>query len=649
MVRSIGWDMAAAAALGLVLAAGAARGSADDSDDGAVAADVRMEPVPRDAAGLFETGKVWSLELRLTPQAFAGMEPKGSGSMLPLMGAMLGGDGGRRPADLLAAAMVKRGDADRDGRLDRLELDALAGRWFEHWDGTRAGKLDLDTLRAGLKATLDPEGVFESKFPVFLRAPNGKRNGLATALGIEFAYARATLAFEGETLDDVGVRYKGNGTFIESRATPKRSLKLDLNHFVKGRKLAGLTKLNLHSNVTDASAMIESIAYRLYRDAGVPAPRTSYAQVYLTVPPERDHAYVGLYSLVEDVDKDFAKDRFGGGGKGAIFKPVTPNLFADLGESWADFERAYEPKGDVSTWQAGRVMGLSRLMSYATDPELAARVGDFIDLDEFARFMAVTVYLASMDSILQVGQNYFLYLDPNTEKFQFVPWDVDHAFGRIFAEQAELARLSIHTPWAGHNRFLERVFNVPAFKERYLARQREFGGTIFSPERLAAQVDEVAASIRPSVEGESAEKLARFDEAVKDEAAAGRDRRNPAQFVRAFSRARTQSVRDQLAGKAEGVRPKATWPGAGGRENATAGKPQGRTLAAALLEAFDGDRDARVSRTEFAEGFGRWYTSWAKGRSEGLTEEQLREGIRASVAVPAPVEDTAKVRPAGDR
>ena len=181
--------------------------------------------------------------------------------------------------------------------------------------------------------------------------------------------------------------------------------------------------------------MIEAIAYRLYRDAGVPAPRTSYAQVYLTVPPEHDRAYLGLYSLVEDVDKDFAEGPLRRRRKGSIFKPVTPNLFADLGETWADFKQAYEPKTDVSTWQAGRVMGFSRLMSYATDAELAAQVGEFIDLDEFARFMAVTTYLASMDSILQVGQNYFLYLDPKTEKFQFIPWDVDHSFGRIFTEQ----------------------------------------------------------------------------------------------------------------------------------------------------------------------------------------------------------------------
>jgi hypothetical protein len=111
----------------------------------------------------------------------------------------------------------------------------------------------------------------------------------------------------------------------------KRSLKVDLNDGMPGRNLDGVTKLNLHNNVTDASWMNEVLSYRLFRDAGVPAPRTSYAELFLTVPGKHDHEHVGLYSLVENVDNRFALDRFGTK-KGAILKPVTRQPFEDLGE-----------------------------------------------------------------------------------------------------------------------------------------------------------------------------------------------------------------------------------------------------------------------------------------------------------------------------
>ena len=130
----------------------------------------------------------------------------------------------------------------------------------------------------------------------FLQGPEGGRNGIIAAFGVTFDYVRADLEFGATRFKDVGVRYKGNGTFMSSRNTLKRSLKIDLNEFVKGQKLAGMPQINLHNAVRDPSSMNEAIAYRLFRNAGVPAPRTAYARVFVTVPGEHDRRYFGLYN-----------------------------------------------------------------------------------------------------------------------------------------------------------------------------------------------------------------------------------------------------------------------------------------------------------------------------------------------------------------
>ena len=115
------------------------------------------------------------------------------------------------------------------------------------------------------------------------------------------------MEFEGRLFSDVGVRYKGNGTFLESRDSLKRSLKIELNKYAKGQRLGDVRMLTLQNNVTDASLMNEVLAYRLYRDAGVPAPRTAYARVFVTVPGKFERKYIGLYSMTEAVDKQFAQ------------------------------------------------------------------------------------------------------------------------------------------------------------------------------------------------------------------------------------------------------------------------------------------------------------------------------------------------------
>lgn len=63
------------------------------------------------------------------------------------------------------------------------------------------------------------------------------------------------MQFESKSLDDVAVRYKGNGTFMDARQSDKKSFKVDLNEFVKGQKFAGVSKLNFHNNITDAGLM----------------------------------------------------------------------------------------------------------------------------------------------------------------------------------------------------------------------------------------------------------------------------------------------------------------------------------------------------------------------------------------------------------
>jgi len=390
----------------------------------------------------------------------------------------------------------------------------------------------------------------------WLQGPEGKRNGFAASRGVQFSYVHANVTINEQKLTNVGLRYKGNGTYFEGVAKGKVSLKLDFAEYVKGQKLGALKKLNLHSNITDASAMNEVLAFQLFRDAGVPAPRTSYARVYVTVQGQKQQAYAGLFSIVENPDEQFIAAR-GLPPSGAIFKPVASQLFADLGPDWKRYNQTYDPKTTLSEPQKQRVIDFARLVSGATDAQFAARVSEFLDLEETARYLAVVVFLSDLDGLLGPGQNYYLYLDPRTQKFSFIAWDQDHSFGQFFrGSQSAREQLSIHHPWSESSRFLDRLFRVDAFKKLYLARLNEFSGTLFKPDRFHRQVDELAVVIRPAIKDESGQRLLRFDKAVAGEVPPGdagmfRGANIP---IKPFVRARSQSVIDQLAGRSNGQR-----------------------------------------------------------------------------------------------
>jgi hypothetical protein len=375
----------------------------------------------------------------------------------------------------------------------------------------------------------------------------------------------------------------------------------------------------------------------------VPAPRTAYARVFLTVPGTYEKQYLGLYSLVEDVDSHFAKENFGGK-IGAIFKPVTPNLFGDLGSDWKSYRQTYDPKTDLTSEQQQRVIEFCKFVTKADDVQFAARLGEYLDLEEFARFMAVTVWLCNMDSILGAGQNYYMYLHPKTRRFEFLPWDLDHSFGQfgMNGSQDQRENLSINRPWRGENRFLDRVFKVDAFKKLYLAKLEEFSKTIFKPDRFYQQVDELATVLRPAVEEESDQKLERFDRVVAGDLVEARSRgggfADGLRFggfggfggggrelrpIKPFVRIRALSVRDQLAGKSDGEAP----AGRGGGRGGFGGFGRGQFLANSFMAALDANQDGEITRREFAQGFAKWFEAWDADKNGVLSEAELRAGI----------------------
>jgi DNA-directed RNA polymerase specialized sigma24 family protein len=395
---------------------------------------------------------------------------------------------------------------------------------------------------------------------VMLRNPNALRNGLAGALGFQFEWTPAAFEFGGVSFDQAGARIRGNGTFLGSLYGAKRSIKVDLNRFTKGQKLGEVEEMNFLNAIEDSSYCSDTLGYELFRAAGCPAPRTAFAWLEVSVAGKWERKPLGLYVMVEAIDEAFAEEWFGDK-RTPIFKPVTYELFHDLGPNWAAYSDIYDLKTKASRKELRRVIEFARLVTHASDAEFSRRVGEFLDLDEFAGFLAGSVLLSNYDGFLSTGQNFFLYLDPRSDRFGFIPWDLDHSWGEfpLIGTPEGREQASIWHPWASPNRFLERVMAVGSFREAYRAKLEEMLASVFRPEHLFPRIDELASVARGPVSAESDYRLRRFDQAVSEKWIDGpRDRqlegpKKPPHQIKRFISHRVQSVRDQLDGKSAGV------------------------------------------------------------------------------------------------
>jgi spore coat protein H len=363
--------------------------------------------------------------------------------------------------------------------------------------------------------------------------------------GVDLPWVTGTIEIGGETFRDVGIRYKGNGTFSDAARTIAKSFKIDLDYFGGTGVFHGAKTINLHCGVADPSRCRETLGYGIYRAAGAPAPRTALAEVWLTVPGKYAKEPLGVYTLIEHVDKRFLKAHFGSD-KGLLMKPEGVDNINYLGEDWKAYKQRYNPKREATPAEVKRLIAFAKLVSQADDKEFRGQIASFVDIDAYLRFLAATAYICNSDSFFALGHNYYLYLHPKTGQFHFMPWDVDRAFANlpIFGTHEQAMNLSFRKPYFGSHKLNERLLAMPEVDARYKKLLAELAATAFAKDRVLKDL--------AAIEAATKEPMARGAKA----ATARRDRVTlpfePPPGMKTFVEKRSESLARQLAGTSTG-------------------------------------------------------------------------------------------------
>ena len=487
--------------------------------------------------------------------------------------------------------------------------------------------------RSGFGGGFGPPGVVP---PIPGNPPPGRgdvligppQGGPPGRMGFEFDYVHGSVEVDGQAFKDAAVRFKGNASYMSSQRGLKRPFKIDLNKFEKNAQFNGVTTLVLNNNVMDASMMRETIAYPLFRAAGLPASRTGYAKVYLTVPGKHAREYVGLYTLVEYVDEEFIARHFGNS-DGLLLKPEGMQGGVQyLGENWDKYKDRYDAKfgdkGEQGKKARQHLIQFTNLVNSGSDEDFKNKIGDYLDVDAFLRFLSVNVLVANLDSILAMGHNYYIYLAPKTNKFVFFPWDLDLSFaGFPMGGSAEQQLdLSIEQPYTGTNKLIARLLANEAVRKSYHNHLQALMKTSFSAEKLEPQIAAAEQLIRETIKAEPAPPSGPMGGPM-GRPGGGMFGRSVA--IREFLPRRIESVNAQLNGKSKGYVPqnRMRFGGPGGVGPAGPMMRPGTMEATPLLKAMDADKNQSLSPTEFNEGAQKFFTNVDKDKNALLSLEEL--------------------------
>ncbi len=312
---------------------------------------------------------------------------------------------------------------------------------------------DIDALREEKKfAELENYRKFKSdylfddnKLPTFeLTLSESSLAFLDADPGAE-EYVEGNLTFEGETLENVGIRYKGSlGAFVDCvsggiengpkgrKICRKLSMKVKINQEDPDRKFFGLKKLVFHSENNDNTKMNERLGYYLFRSMGVPASRSIHARLVI------NGEYNGLYSFTEQIDGRFTRHNFEEGNNN-LYKEVWP--IDSKGRQQPDQLFLNSLKTNRNEHPSIALMAsFSKELGEAENEEkLLEVIQNRMDIDKILTLIAVDRVIRNDDGAFHWycgevdcgNHNYYWYEEPSRGKLHLIPWDLDSAFENI--------------------------------------------------------------------------------------------------------------------------------------------------------------------------------------------------------------------------
>jgi len=319
--------------------------------------------------------------------------------------------------------------------------------------------------------------------------------------------------------DEFSLKNSGNRTL----RAPKRSWKV--NFKVKGGegKVLGMWRFNLKAMYNDPSQMREALAWHLFDRIGIPASRHTYAKLAI------NGRYLGLFSLIEQVDKAFLRDHFGKNDDGNMYKAYCGNVGCatleykpsaaadDSGLQYYlqhdDPDLTYRLKTNEDEPQANDYADLALFIRTLNGIDIAGgdekfakdayhdAMEDIMNVKAFLRWAGANLLMGSWDNYYATPANYYLYNSGRlgaakdfmeSPYFYWIPWDYDNSFGiDYFHTQWQYTDL---LDWAANTRnyyngngtanipLVQNLLKHDEFVQYYLDHLEHMLDSLFNPE-----------------------------------------------------------------------------------------------------------------------------------------------------------------------
>jgi len=278
---------------------------------------------------------------------------------------------------------------------------------------------------------------------------------------LDNTYYPCDFRWNDQTLRNIGIRSRGTG----SRSGVKPGLRVDFDRYTTDQKFLGLKSFILRNNTQDPSGMRERLAMLMFRRMGLKAEREAHAQLYV------NNIYVGLYTIVESIDKTWLEKNYGEN-DGYLYEydfdneAAHPFVFRYLGSDPSLYVPVpFKPETHESAPRPEEFERFIWTVDSVGDATWRRAMEEFLDLRAFITHLAIENFLAEEDGITgDYGpNNFYIYRFENKNLLAFIPWDKSNTFWQTDYSLFRNIDDGLH-----QNRLVVRALADPELRDLYL-------------------------------------------------------------------------------------------------------------------------------------------------------------------------------------
>lgn len=194
---------------------------------------------------------------------------------------------------------------------------------------------------------------------------------------------------------------------------------ISFDEFSSGRAYQGHTEITLRpaAGGTD-TALNEALALELTAADG----QTTQDYTFTSFSVNGGEAVPRL--LLDSPDAAWA----GTLGDGVLYKGRASGSFDYLGGDPTDYEESFDQLNAEGSQDLQPIMNLLEFVEESDDEEFARDLDDYVDVESFARYLALQNLMSNGDAMDGPGNNYYLWYDIDEERFTVLSWDLNLSF-----------------------------------------------------------------------------------------------------------------------------------------------------------------------------------------------------------------------------